>query len=174
MEKTIDRLKQAVHYICHVATEQSLDLGSIRLNKILFFSDREYYSKHYKALTQDAYVKGPQGPYQPDVADAVEELKNNRILSVTQEMRHGKKFTVYLSKRPPDMTFSKEEYELLEKWTIEICHDYKSHEISEFTHNSAWRMASKQESIPLAAQMLGLYCPPTQADWDWAEKAFAQ
>ena len=163
------RLKQAIHYICHFAGKNDLTLGSIRLQKILFHADREFYSRYFRALTQDAYIKGQNGPYQEDVQFAVEQLQKERVLSVKKSKSHGE-LTKYSARKPPVTEFTPEECSLLDRWTKEICEENTSIGVSEATHNAVWRMAQMKEPIPLAAQMIGNSYPPTKEDWEWAEK----
>ena len=166
------RLIQAIHYICDFAEKNDFVLGSIRLQKILFHVDREFYSKYFKAFTQDTYIKGQNGPYQEDVQRAVKQLQAERVLSVKKTKHYGNPLTKYSSKKPPaDDAFTSEERSLLDRWTGEICEEHTSAGISEATHNAAWRMAQMKEPIPLAAQMMGNPYPPTRKDWEWAEKA---
>lgn len=166
-ENSFESLKQAIHYICHIAA--GMTLGSIRLNKILLFSDIEYYGKYGRPITQDEYVKGPQGPYQQDVRRAVAELKKQRILSVTKRKLSRCEFTDYHSLKPVNAPLlDDEQLAILSKWTEDICSDYKSHEISEVTHNAAWRIAHNKEKIPLAAQIVGMPSKVSQKDIAWA------
>lgn len=165
-----EKLKQAVHFICHVA--QGLTLGSIRLNKILFYADKETFCKTLEPLIADEYIRGPQGPHLADLRSIIDELKKERVLSVTTRNLGKRSFTDYISLRSPSTDlFTEKQLQLIEETTVSICTDYKAHEISEETHNAIWRMAGDKEPMPLAAQLCAQFVKPSKEILRWAEHA---
>ena len=62
-----EKYKSAVHYIID-SCKNPLTLGSIKLNKILFYSDGEIFLRDKKSITNDIYIKRQFAPVIASVA----------------------------------------------------------------------------------------------------------
>lgn len=147
------KLKESVHFICWKAS--GLTLGSIRLSKIIFYADRSAYIATQAPMIADEYIRGDQGPYLRELRQAISELDQERKIRI-KSIRLGKlDFTDYRAIAAPDICLlTEQEKSLLEELTYTVCTDYSAGEISEATHNIAWKMAGDKEKIPLAAQLV--------------------
>lgn len=147
------KLKETVHFICWKAS--GLTLGSIRLSKIIFCADRYTYISTQAPMIADEYIRGDQGPYLKDLRQAIAELAEERKLGIKKLRMGTRNFKDYqLVKSPEIHILTEEEQALLERLTHTVCTDYSAEEISEATHNIAWKMAGVGEKIPLAAQLV--------------------
>ena len=61
------KLKQVVHFIC--AAAKGLPLGMTRLNKILWFVEKESFLSTLTPVLGLEFVKGPYGPMPPLAKD---------------------------------------------------------------------------------------------------------
>ncbi len=60
---TRQKVLQAIHFICHTA--QGLPLGATRLNKILWFAEKDSFLRTLQPMLGLSFVKGPFGPMPP-------------------------------------------------------------------------------------------------------------
>ncbi len=67
------KLKKLVYYICYCVSDPS-QLGSTKLNKVLYYSDFGFYFKSGKAITWETYIKQQHGPTARDILGIEEEL----------------------------------------------------------------------------------------------------
>jgi uncharacterized phage-associated protein len=75
MENTLkwEKFKALVHYVCDKAEDPSV-LGSVKLNKVLWYSDSICYMVSGESITGETYVKRQHGPVPRHVVKAVNEL----------------------------------------------------------------------------------------------------
>src|SRR5690349_16372307 len=78
------RFKAMVHYICDSFSNEPARLGKVKLQKILWFSDREAYLKLGSTISGVNYVKMPEGPATPRLDKAIEELQREKKIRVRQ------------------------------------------------------------------------------------------
>ena len=72
---TYGRLEEMIHFICSQFKNQPEMLGSVKLNKICWFSDVDWFFLHGASISgDDSYIKQPQGPVLPDILPALTEL----------------------------------------------------------------------------------------------------
>ena len=70
-----EKYKAAVHYII-ASCDDPIKLGSIKLNKILFYSDSDMFFNTGKSITNDEYIKRQFGPVPKNI---LEILKGKNI-----------------------------------------------------------------------------------------------
>lgn len=69
------KLKNLILYILS-RCGQKANMGKILLNKLLYFSDFDYYEKNWESITGAIYTKLPRGPVPTDMDKILEEMKS--------------------------------------------------------------------------------------------------
>ena len=99
----IERAAGAVHYV--IANSAPGKLGHIKLNKILWYADLDYFRKHGRSITGlQHYLRAPHGPWSRTIVRAVRWLVRQglvieRSVGAAAELRRE-----FVSLKPPDMT----------------------------------------------------------------------
>ena len=73
------KLKQLILYITNKCW-QSANLWKVVLNKLLYFSDFDYYEKYDESISESVYIKQPMGPvpqYMDDILDSMQSLDHS-------------------------------------------------------------------------------------------------
>src|ERR1700735_3442771 len=68
-----EKFKAMVLYVCDKATDPSV-LGSVKLNKVLWYADSIHYMVHGRSITGETYIKRQHGPVPRHIVRAVDEL----------------------------------------------------------------------------------------------------
>lgn len=96
--------------------------GIKKLNKLLYFTDFEYYDKYSKSITGYNYIKYPMGPVIENYSEIISEMEGKNILKRVKSRILGinKTYTVHKMKKlvEPDLElFEKEELQVIrEVW----------------------------------------------------------
>jgi len=172
MEFNYEKFKALVHYICHMA---DLDkLGATKLNKILWYSDINFYINYGMPITGEVYKKEQWGPVPRDILRALDDLKKEGKLFVREKSFHGEIKKEYITLTEPDIGgFSTAEISLVAEVMHIICHHYTARSISKKSHDIIWELAEIGEEIPYHA----IYGAPLgeikQEYIEWAKAAIA-
>lgn len=145
---TRQKVLQAVHFICHVA--DGLPLGATRLNKILWFAEKDSFLRTLQPMLGLSFVKGPFGPMPPDAATACGDLAESGAISCETKQYGSYAYKEMRSLREPDThLLSADEKMTLRDLTWEICTEHSARSISDLTHNAIYHMLSMGEAYPL-------------------------
>lgn len=146
-----NKYKTVVHYIINSCINP-FKLGSIKLNKILFFSDADMYLKNKTSITGDEYIKRQFGPVPKHILDILGSLEKEKKIAISKEENNSYNRTIYLSLQNVDISNLKaEEIDVISYNRDVICNDFTAKEISNITHNEILDMADIGETIPLYA-----------------------
>ena len=89
-----DKFKALVHFVVHECRDNPVRLGSVRLNKVLWFVDMLAYQANGVSITGEKYVKRERGSVPMRILATLRELQADqailagsgaRVLSSTQE-----------------------------------------------------------------------------------------
>ena len=160
-DKSVDekKLEELIVYISGKCSEHDL-FGSIKLNKILFFSDFLYYQVSGKSITNADYQKLEFGPAPRRMKPILAKLETNEALVIWPKpvlvngaRRIQKRPT---ARRKADLSvFCAEEIEFVDLVIAQLEHD-TAKEVSDLTHcHLGWRLAGMGDTIPYAAAFLG-------------------
>jgi hypothetical protein len=139
------KLEEAVHYICSRASE---NLGAVKLNKILYYSDMTHYAQTGNAITGATYAKQFRGPVPKQVVPAIDHLVHDRRLSVENVSYFDfvkREFTTFGA--TDDTVFSKAEIERMD-FVIHSIDKFSAREISDISHTIVWKSAELGETLP--------------------------
>lgn len=152
----IFKLKSAFLYILN--KQQSIDI--LHLFKILYFADREHLAKYGRRIINDSFCAMKNGPvpsYLYDIIkhkngtlDKPEYFDEPKFKTILDSFETGEADAYYylFANESPDMDeLSKSDIECLERAIIQY-KDYNFSDISDLSHDSAWRKAwdSKRNS----------------------------
>ena len=157
-----DKYINAVHFIIDKCKDP-YKLGSIKLNKILLFTDGILLMKTNKTLTGDTYIKKKRGPVPKNITAVLSKLEISR--------RKGDDNTrLFFSLKEPDISnLTSVEIDALLTITMGIYNNFKAKEISYITHkNKLWELLDLDEEIDLYSYFIAKPSEITKEDVDWA------
>jgi hypothetical protein len=148
-----ERLRELILYIADKCSDDAT-FGAVKLNKILFFSDFVSYSERGKPITGVEYMKLPKGPAPRQLVPIRDQMvKRNEIaIASTQYGSFQQQRIVPL--RPADLgDFGGEDIALVDQ-VITALWGKTATQVSNLSHQRAWRIAETQETIPYEAALL--------------------
>lgn len=167
-----DKFDRLVHYIISSCADPA-QLGSTKLQKILWKSDTGTYKLEARPITGATYTKRNYGPATDEFWDSRERLKKSGMIDFWRDERFAGKLAkdVYKSLTKPDVSFlSEKEKMTVDFWIKEICTKHTAKSISDDTHGYAWEIAKLGEELPLYSVFVDdLPDEPDPEGQAWAE-----
>lgn len=149
-----ERLRELILHISEKCAGDS-SFGATKLNKLLFFADFQSFFEYGEPITGAEYQKLPMGPAPRQlvpVRDAMEakgEIKIEKLATYFNRQQHR-----CIPQRSADLSgFKGRDIELLDM-VIQRFWGTNARDISELSHQRAWRIAKENESIPYEAVFL--------------------
>jgi hypothetical protein len=147
----MEKFKKLVHYICFISPTP-LSLGKTKLNKILWFAEREVYLKYGEPLTGMKFIKMPYGPVPQQMDEALNELQIEKHLLIKDTKWNGRpKVEFIVLDEPSPEVFKPKHLMSVNNAVLAICKNHTAETISKVSHDSIWEMAVLGEEIPLYA-----------------------
>lgn len=149
------KLRELVLFIVDRCADEQI--GDIRLNKVLFFSDAFALQQLGRPITGARYQKLPLGP----AARALVPLRNEMIGDGDVEVEMVGKRRVTRALRKPKMSlFSDDEIKLVER-VIDLFRAYSANGLSDESHvlSPGWNLVELKEDIPLESQLISTVAP---------------
>ncbi|ACN85031.1 Panacea domain-containing protein [Brachyspira hyodysenteriae] len=140
-----------VHYIIN-SCDDIRKLGSIKLNKILFYSDCDMFIRKNKTITNDKYIKRQYGPVPKKILTILSNLEKKKKISIRKPSQNRLYDTTLYFSLTDDMDLdilTAEEVSILEHYLKIISNNYTAKEISEISHDRIWELADLGEEIPI-------------------------
>jgi Protein of unknown function (DUF4065) len=162
------KFKDAVLYTCH-RCERS-QLGAVKLNKVLYFTDMVRYAWAGAPVTGAIYKKRKHGPTTDQLLPALRELVAEQKLQINDVNFFGFTKKEYVALAEPDITrLGKEEIVLLDQVIDFVCSENTAKTISEYSHQTPWEMVDFGQEIPYHSAFL--LCPSEVSleALEWAE-----
>jgi len=161
------KLKAMAHHV--IAGSDPSRLGSIRLNKILWYADTIHYRATGQSMSGETYVKRQYGPVPEHVLRALGKLEEEDAIVIRKRTRFGLPMTDFVSMVDPDpKALTPEETALLDDVREYICTEHTAGSISQMSHDQIWEAANMGERIPLAASLVAVPGEPTTEMIRWA------
>jgi hypothetical protein len=165
-----DKLERLVHYICYRVEPKNL--GAVKLNKVLWYSEALAYLRQSESITGEKYVKRQHGPVAYHLPQVIDSLTARGAIAVRDSIvgDFSKKEYVYLL--TPDITdFTPESISLVESVMEFVCCKHSARSISELSHTKVWELAELGEEIPMFALHALRKTEITEADVAWAKRS---
>lgn len=164
------KFKAMVHYV--IAKSEPARLGSIRLNKVLFYVDAFSYRATGKSLSGETYIKRQHGPVSKNGQKILGDLEHEGSIVIGSFDRFGKQMRGYIPRKDPDTSaLEPHEIALIESVREQVC-SYTAMSISEISHDHVWEAANIGEPIPMTATLASGVGEVTKDVTRWAESVF--
>lgn len=171
MEANYNKFKEMVHLVIHIC--KSKKLGAVRLNKILWFSDKLTYRSRGESISGTTYVRRERGPVPSLVLKALDELKKEKKVSIRDPGGLNMLREFGSLKEPNRKLFSKGDVKMIKTIAEIICDNTTADEISELSHDDIWRAAGDGEEMPLAATLVSESGDFREEVMNWANSAIS-
>jgi hypothetical protein len=148
--------------ILFIADRSSQDerFGSIKLNKLLFYSDFLAYVKLGSSITGHAYQRLENGPAPKKMLPLMNEMVDEKVLAIKERNYYGKIQKVPVALREANLEgFSAEEIAVVTE-VIDTLARKNAKGISSLSHKFAgWKMAGDRELIPYTVALVAFKKP---------------
>lgn len=149
-DQSLDR-KKLKHLALYIARrcEDDPRFGSIKLNKILFYSDFINYLNHGRSITGAAYKRLEYGPCPSGFHKMQEKMDEKDELKIQKRLYHGKTQKRPIALIEPDISlFTGEEIDTV-NYVIQELWGKNGTQVSDMSHEFlGWQLAETYESIP--------------------------
>jgi hypothetical protein len=156
------RFDELVLYIAE-RTKDDKNFGSIKLAKVLFYSDLEAYRELGAPITGAEYQKWEYGPYPPKLEASRQMLKSAGRARPVKGGSYKADRLIPTRVRPADLQavgISSEQTAIVDAWIVRVERG-SANEISEASHDHpGYQMVDENEAIPYQAAFLAEH-PPT-------------
>ncbi len=167
----MSKLKTIILYICDLSQANPSKLGTIKLNKILWYSDIFYYLQEGKSLTGSKYIKNNYGPMPENVNEVLIELENEGSVKRTSIDFHGYTQTQFnVIGEPSNHSLDGKTKDIIKDVAMSIMDGHTASSISELTHDGIWNMATYGEEIPLYTIFSRAQGNILKSDIEWAKR----
>ena len=167
------KLKALVHYV--IAKSDPSRLGSIRLNKIVWFADTFFYRRDGASITGEQFVKRQHGPVPMHILNILRDLEQEDKIIVRDRQSVAGPMRDLVSLSAPDTTsLSADEIAIIEDVRSSICGSHTAMSISELSHDQIWEAAEMGEEIPLAATLASVAGVMTADVTKWADSCIGR
>lgn len=167
------KFEALVHYVCEKAADSSV-LGSVKLNKVLWYSDAIHYMITGKSITGETYIKRQHGPVPQHIVRATEALIQERKIARGRVDHFGFTKTEFFAIEEADVSmFNAEQIKLIDAAFEHVCLGHTARSISEETHGVIWNLADMGEKIPLATVFASNVGEVDETDFAWAKEKLA-
>jgi hypothetical protein len=141
------KLKAAILYICSKC--EAPQLGSVKLHKVLYYTDMLHYAFVGTSVTGATYRKRPFGPTCDELLSTLRELNNQGAIQIKDVDYFGYVKREYIAVESAEThRFSNIEKKLLDEVIEFVCFNNSAKTISEFSHNRAWEIAEFGDVLP--------------------------
>ena len=163
-----EKFKALVHFMVHECQDNPGRLGSVRLNKALWFTDMFAYQANGVPVTGERYIKRKMGPVPATILAVLRELQQEGKI-IVQGREHYYDPNKYISLKDPDLSLLSDHDCSTAKVALGFVCQHTANEISDFTHDGVWSAAKEGEEIPLYATLAAERGVITDDVKAWAE-----
>lgn len=154
-----ERLRELILFIASRSRDDER-FGSIKLNKLLFYSDFLAYVRLGSSITGHEYQKLPKGPAPRRMLPILKEMVSSRILAIEQRDYWGRPQKVPINLRPAKKgTFSGDEIVVVTE-VIDALRSKNAKGISSLSHKfPGWKNAEDGETVPYQVALVKFIKP---------------
>lgn len=147
-QKKVDKFTEIINYICN--KYNSGDMTEMKLWKLLFFCEADYYEKYGELLTGLKYIKNTYGPTPeyPAAKIVLDKLKADGCITTTKKKENNKIVYIESLYEPQLKHLTARELENV----LETCERYyrlSAGELSTLSHNDPIYLAAETEKDSL-------------------------
>jgi hypothetical protein len=164
-----NKFKTLVHYICEKADDPSV-LGTVKMNKVLWYSDVVNYLIAGKPITGETYVKRQHGPVARHLMPVIDELVHENKIARGHVDHFGFTKNEYIAIEESDKSaFTADEIAWIDKAFVHVCLNHTAKSISDETHGVIWELAEMGEAIPYHTVFASTVGEIDETDISWAQ-----
>jgi hypothetical protein len=161
------KFKALVHYICWRCEDPRL-LGTVKLNKVLWYAERIWYLRTGQPIAGATYLKQQFGVVARTLAPLVAELEKEGALS-TRERSQGGSLTQYFARFEPDLSvFTAPEISVVDSLIETICFRNAPSPVDLAADDQVWKLAQIGETLPYYTVFAARPAEILKRDMDWA------
>ena len=161
------RFETLVQYICWIC-EDPRTLGLERLNRILWYVDRNLYLTHDRVATGASYVRHRSGPWARPLEAVLRELERKGLVAQRARVL-DREPDLLVSLAKPDLGgFDPEDISLVEAMARAVCFDSRASVPGREAHDTVLRAARLGEVIPYFTVFAGRPGESHAGDIAWA------
>lgn len=168
----IDKFKAMTHFIIHECRENPNKLGSIRLNKALWYADIIAFKRNGKTITGHSYLKRQRGPVPSKILATLDALNGENLVR-TEEPQFEFDMRKFFSLVEPDTGDLSDDERRLATAALNVICRKTANEVSDGTHDVVWEAAAMGEEIPMYATLASRQGELTDDVLTWADKSIA-
>ena len=167
------KFSSLVHYVCSRCSDPT-KLGAIKLNKILWFSDRLSYVMTGQSIAGETYIKRQFGPVPEHILRTIRTLESSSDIVTRETHKHEFPKREFIALTEPDIsTFSPQEISWVDQIIEAVCENHTAESISNISHDDIWKLAEIGEVIPLNAVLASRLGEVNERDMKWAREALS-
>lgn len=167
-----DKLRALVHYICYNA--EPSELGAIKLNKVLWYSDVVAYLRLGKPITEETYIKQEHGPVPKHILPILDAMCADGDLVIRKQPYFNYEKKEYITLTEPDLSvFAPEEVSIVAHMMHEICKNHTAKSISDASHTKVWELADIGDEMPMYMIHILRKGEINEHDVAWAKQSIA-
>ena len=112
--------------------------GKKKLAKLLYFVDFDFFEKFQKSITGDVYKALPMGPFPVTMEKVIAGMANEKkiVIKLEKERTDYNPTEIYRAKEKPEVIFSKDEQEILDRVVLKYGH-LTGKQLEDLTHAEA-------------------------------------
>lgn len=164
------KFKAVIHYICEKADDPSV-LGSVKLNKVLWYSDVIHYMVTGDPITGETYIKRQFGPVPRHVLPAIDQLVQEGKIARGKANHYGLVKHEYIAIAECDKdVLSTQEIKFIDEAFQHVCLNHTAKSVSEETHDVIWKLAEMGEEMPYNTVFAAYSGEVNEDDMAWAKE----
>lgn len=164
------KFESMVHFIVDECKNNPAQLGAIRLNKALWFTDMLAYRGTGSSVTGEKYIKRELGPVPATILATLEKLEEEGKILILKSQQLFE-CTQYFSCEDPDISLLSHDERTLARSVLDYVCKQSASRISEITHEKVWEAAQEGEEIPMYATLISGKGAITDDIRKWANSA---
>lgn len=175
MAKVVSNERKLAELILYISQKCADDpsFGSVKLNKILCYSDFIFYAYHQRGITNVPYQKLPNGPAPRKLVPVRNRLIKLRALGMQEVfLKSGRVQRRPVNLRPPQLdVFTAEEIAVVDR-VIDTHKRMRADEASRVSHDLVgWAIVEEKETIPY--RTIYFANPPLSQDEEFRARELA-
>lgn len=167
------KFKELVHFMIHECRDNPMRLGSVRLNKALWFTDMLAYQETGTSISGEHYIKRQKGPVPRTILATLRELEQADSISIEEPAFQYAPRQHFSRTAPEFKHLSAADRDFAKRVLDAVC-QHSANDISEATHEEIWEAAEEGEEIPLYATLASGRGEITDAVRAWADACIAE
>jgi hypothetical protein len=152
------KLKEIVLYIGSKSLNDP-KYGAVKLNKIILFSDYLSYLKYGQPITGVTYIKLPKGPVPKMIHKLLNQMIDDSELALVVGEYFDKEQKRFLPCREANLDLLNAREVAIIDTVIERFREHNGSEVSDISHDRAWRIAGMKKEIPYQAAYISDEAP---------------